>query len=65
MNDPPDAAPAPALEAEFAEVIAQKDVLLQEIGHRVKNNLQLVASLILLQSRRATDENARAALKSV
>jgi two-component sensor histidine kinase len=47
------------------EALARKDALLHEIDHRVKNNLQLIASLILLQSRRATDEAARGALKTV
>ena len=54
----PDGAPWPS-------ALAQKSALLHEVDHRVKNNLQLIASLILLQSRRTTDEAARAALKSV
>lgn len=60
MSDPSDAGPA-----SVAEALAQKDALLHEIDHRVKNNLQLIASLILLQSRRTSDEAGRAALKSV
>lgn len=39
--------------------------LLAEVDHRVKNNLQLVASMILLQCRRTEDEAAQKALRSV
>jgi len=39
-----------------------KDATIREIHHRVKNNLQTVASLLRIQSRRATDDKARDAL---
>jgi len=38
--------------------------LLAEVDHRVKNNLQLIASMVLLQQQRTKDETARQALKS-
>jgi two-component sensor histidine kinase len=68
MSDPSDSRPAPGFGAgagALEEALAQKSALLHEVDHRVKNNLQLIASLILLQSRRTTDEGARAALKTV
>jgi two-component system, sensor histidine kinase PdtaS len=40
-----------------------KDATIREIHHRVKNNLQTVAALIRLQSRRVNDDMARAALR--
>jgi two-component sensor histidine kinase len=54
---------APASELERA--LAEKTALLHEVDHRVKNNLQLISSLILLQSRRSQDEAVRTALRGV
>jgi len=39
-----------------------KDATIREIHHRVKNNLQTVAALLRMQSRRLPDNEARAAL---
>lgn len=39
-----------------------KDATIREIHHRVKNNLQTVASLLRIQSRRTNDEKAKDAL---
>lgn len=37
----------------------------REVEHRVKNTLQLISSIVLLQGRRAKDDGARQALKAV
>jgi len=42
--------------------ILGKDATIREIHHRVKNNLQTVAALLRMQSRRMTDPAARSAL---
>jgi two-component sensor histidine kinase len=41
--------------AEAEELLGQKELLIKEIHHRVKNNLQVVASLVSLQAGRVED----------
>jgi two-component sensor histidine kinase len=49
-------------QGEALERLAQRH---REVEHRVKNTLQLISSIVLLQGRRAGDDAARQALKAV
>jgi len=50
---------------ELSEALAAKTMLVHEVDHRVKNNLQMVASLLTMQTRSITDPVARDAMKSM
>ena len=49
-------------DASLRDSLAHKDALMREIHHRVKNNLQVISSLLNMQQRSLTDPAARAAM---
>ena len=48
-----------ASEREKEELLRQKDVLLEEMQHRVANSLQIIASIILMKARTVQSEETR------
>ena len=52
-------------EAELEDMVHQKEVLLREVHHRVKNNLQLIASIMNMQMRRTHSAEARSIMRGL
>jgi chemotaxis protein methyltransferase CheR len=50
------------LEREKDELLRQKEILLEEIQHRIANSLQIIASIIMLKAKRVESEESRAHL---
>ena len=50
---------------ELTATVSQRDLLLREVYHRVKNNLQIVDSLLVMQARKLSDPDAKKALLSL
>ena len=52
-----------ALQHEKDELLREKDVLLEELQHRIANSLQVIASIILLKANTVQSEETRAHLQ--
>jgi two-component sensor histidine kinase len=52
-------------EASIQHTLAERDVLLREVHHRVKNNLQVVASLLELKAGALQDSSTRQAVREI
>lgn len=52
-------------EAKIEDALRQKDVLLREVHHRVKNNLQLIASIMSMQMRQTRSKEVKQIMQSL
>lgn len=50
-------------EADLENALREREILLKEVHHRVKNNLQLMSSIINMQVRKVDSDEARHALR--
>ena len=51
--------------ADLENMVHQREVLLREVHHRVKNNLQLIASIMNIQMRQSHSHEAKTLMKSL
>lgn len=47
------------------QALEQRDILIREVYHRVKNNLQIIDSFLMMQGRQVGDIKAKEAIKSL
>ena len=47
------------LQAETDDLLRQKDMLLEEMQHRIVNSLQIIASILMLKARAVSSEETR------
>jgi chemotaxis protein methyltransferase CheR len=52
-----------AAQQRMAELLQQKETLLQEMQHRVVNNLQIIASILMLKTRKVQSEESKMHLR--
>src|SRR5579863_10294895 len=53
------------LEHEKDDLLRQKDVLLEEIQHRIANSLQIIAGIILMKANTVSSEETRPLLRDI